>query len=94
MINITLPEYLDEDFIALIPEQRNHIDLLMSKAVVTSYSLSVDRSKLWVTMNAKNGKNVEEILHSFPIADYITYEITELFFHNSSSFLFPTMSLN
>lgn len=94
MINITLPEYLDEDFIALIPEQRSHIDSLLSKGVVTTYSLSLDRTKLWVTLNAKNSKNVEEILRSFPIADYISYEITELLFHNSASFFFPTMSLN
>jgi hypothetical protein len=94
IVNITLPEYLDEDFVALIPEQRLQVDILMNKGIISSYSLSADRSKLWVTLNAKNERDVERILRGFPIADYISYEIVELAFHNSASVFFPTMSLN
>lgn len=94
MININLPEILEEDFIALIPEQRAHIDTLMSEGIVTSYSLSLDRSQLWVTMVGDSEKRVEKVLRSFPIADYIGYEIIQLAFHNSASVFFPSLSLN
>lgn len=94
MAQITLPEYMEDEFMALIPEQRAYVDQLMNEGIITGYSLSMDRSMLWVTFNSKNEKAVTKILSSFPIADYIQYEVVELAFHNSATLYFPTLSLN
>ncbi|MDX2188770.1 MAG: muconolactone Delta-isomerase family protein [Bacteroidota bacterium] len=91
---ITLPEYFDEDFVSLIPEQRAQVDTLLNEGTFASYSLSLDRSKLWVVMNVKNEREAERIIKSFPIADYISYEIIPLMFHNTATVIVPHMSLN
>ena len=94
LVQITLPEYLDEEFLALIPEQRAYADTLMGQGIIASYSLAMDRSTLWVVFNSTNEKNVVSAIDNFPIADYIDYEVVELAFHNSSSVVFPNLSLN
>lgn len=94
MAQITLPEFLDEDFMALIPEHRAYVDQLMSDGVITSYSLALDRSTVWITFNSKSEKAVIKVIHSFPISDFIEFDILELAFHNSATVFFPTLSLN
>jgi len=94
MAQITLPDFLDENFMALIPEHRTHVDQLMNDGIITSYSLALDRSTVWITFNSKNEKAVTKIIHSFPISDYIEFDILELAFHNSATVFFPSLSLN
>ena len=94
MAQITLPEFLDEDFMALIPEHRAYVDQLMNDGIITSYSLALDRSTVWITFNSKSEKAVVKIINSFPISDFIQYDILELAFHNSATVFFPSLSLN
>lgn len=94
MAQITLPDSLDENFMALIPEHRAYVDQLMNDGIITSYSLALDRSTVWITFNSKNERAVTKIISSFPIADFIEYDILELAFHNSANVIFPSLSLN
>ncbi|MDX2196521.1 MAG: hypothetical protein NW207_08890 [Cytophagales bacterium] len=91
---VTLPDVLEDDFNNLMPEQRLYIDELMHNGVVTGYSLSLDRSMLWVTLATSSKKKAQKALDGFPIREYIQYELVELMFHNSASFMFPALSLN
>jgi hypothetical protein len=50
MASIALPSDPPEEFFSVIPAQRMHIDQMIRKGVVTSYSLSLDGSRLWVTL--------------------------------------------
>ncbi len=94
MVDIELPSYISEDFVSLIPFQRQTIDNLMSEGVVVAYSLALDRSRLWVTIAAETEEEVEKIIAGFPLYKYMTPNILELIFHNSISNNFPVISLN
>ena len=93
MINISLPNYYNEDFAELIPEQKLHIDKLMSENVVRGYALSLDKTKLWTTIAANSEEEVVKILHTFPLIDWIKYEIFPLIIHRQPVQV-PAISLN
>ena len=94
MIDIELQGVFNDDFFQLIPAQREYINRLLKKGVIVNYSLSADRKKLWVTMNASSQGEVQEIVDSFPIRKYLRYQIYTLLFHESSEALVPHLWLN
>ena len=94
MIDVNLPNYFDEQFISLIPSQRLLVDKLMQQGILESYCLSINHSKLWITINSKSDSNVETIMKSFPLIKYMKYTIFKLAFHNQANFKFPNLSLN
>ena len=94
MIDIQIPMNPDQEFFELIPMQRAHIDKLLEKGTVTGYSLSLDRSRLWITLNARNERDAVEILAAFPMFKYFEPTIYPLMFHNSSLMSILKVSLN
>ncbi len=94
MIYIKLPDVLTEEFISLVPAQRAKINSLMRKGILISYSLSFDRTQLWVVMDAEAKINVIEVLAEFPLRRFMKPEINELMFHNSIHVNVPNLSLN
>lgn len=94
MVDINLPEYPTEEFFALIPKQRAKINQLMSEGVITSYTLSEDRLKLWVMVNADTETEVMDVLASFPMLKFMRFQIHSLMFHQAIAFRFPAISLN
>jgi muconolactone delta-isomerase len=94
MIDIELPEVIEDDFMQLVPYQRATINKLMKRGIISNYSLSFDRRKLWVVMNAESVKDVKMNLASFPIYKYITFKIYSLLFHESNSMATPHFWLN
>lgn len=88
-----LPEITTE-FAALIPEQRMAVGMLMSSGTITSYTLSADRSKLWVTLIATSQEQATAILRKFPILPYTRWRITEAMFSEVTQVGIPRMSLN
>lgn len=94
LIDIDLPDEIDDEFMALVPEQRLHINKLMQEGIITSYSLASDRSKLWVTLVAEDEQEVGYVLNSFPMIAYMVYSIHELAFHNTAQYTMPPISLN
>lgn len=91
---ISLPSFFNEEFVSLIPEQRAYVDSLMLEGVISGYSLSLDRTLLWVTFTAKSESEVRKTIRTFPIIDFIEYNIIELAFHNQANFIIPALSLN
>ena len=61
MIDIDLPSTPTEEFIELIPSQRAHVNTLMAESKIVSYSLSMDRSRLWVIVNAETSEAAREV---------------------------------
>ena len=94
MIDIDLPHEPDEGFMQLIPYQRAHISKLMKKGMLTNYSLSFDRRKLWVVLHAESHHQVKQILGSFPIFNYIRFTINNLLFHEANTITAPQLWLN
>lgn len=94
MIDINLPASPEEEFFALIPKQRAVINELMSEGTITSYTLSVERTKLWVLVNAETESEVMDVLYRFPMLKFMRFKIHELMFHQMVAFRFPSISLN
>lgn len=94
ILDIQIPMNPDEEFFELIPLQRAHIDKLLEQGTVMSYSLSLDRSRLWVTMNARTEREAIEILSASPMFKYFEPTIHPLMFHNTSLMSQLKVSLN
>jgi len=93
MIDIDLPE-MTQEFISLIPSQIVVINKLMKTGKISSYTLSSDRTKLWVLINAETEKEVVDILKEFPIYPYLIFNVYKLAFNNTISVFLPKVSLN
>jgi muconolactone delta-isomerase len=94
MLDIALPAEPNTEFFALIPLQRSHIEKLLEQGVIMGYSLSIDRSRLWIVMNADNEREAAEILSAFPLFDYFEPTIYPLMFHNTSLMSLIKVSMN
>ena len=93
MIEFDLPNTLTEEFLALIPKQRYMVNTLLANGTIKSYSLSLDRSRLWVVVSAESEFETLEIIDQMPLADYLTPHVSELMFHNGAEVLMQ-FSLN
>lgn len=91
MVEFELPSVFTEEFTSRIPNQRLVIDSMLAKGQVQSYSLSLDRRKLWVVVKADAESDVWNLLDKFPLRDFMEPFIHELMFHNASS---PSMSFS
>jgi hypothetical protein len=94
MVDINLPELLSNEFIKLIPKQRSYVKKMMGEGVISNYSLSYDRRKLWVVINADTPQEAKAIIESFPIYNHITFKINSLLFHETNITSMPHMWLN
>jgi muconolactone delta-isomerase len=94
MIVVKFPPLLNKEFISLIPEQRAEVNRLMEKGILTSYSLSSDRTILWITFLATSSEAVEITLRMMPLYKFMTYEIIELMFHNNPVYTPMHFSVN
>ena len=94
MVDIQLPTDPNAEFFALIQRQRAHIDKLLEQGVVMAYSLSIDRLRLWIALNARNERDAVEILAAFPMFKFFEPTIHPLMFHNNSLMSLLKVSLN
>jgi muconolactone delta-isomerase len=81
LVVIDLPGELSNEFLALIPEQRRHVNTLMGEGKVLQYSLAADHSRIWTTVFADSDKQAREIVGSFPLARFMQFSVRELAFH-------------
>jgi len=84
MVEFELPAVFDEDFIALVPEQRRVVNEMLIAGQLQSYALALDRSKLWAVMMADSELEVLEMIAGMPLCEYMKPYISELFFYNAS----------
>ncbi len=80
MVEMTVPPYPTDDFFELIPEHRFKVHELMHRDIIMSYSLSADRSKLWVIVKASSESELVMHLESLPLTSYLDYNYQELMF--------------
>ena len=84
MVDIELPEKMEYDFIQLIPKQRAFVARMLEKGIIRNYSLSSDRSRLWIVMEVDSPEEVKNVIRSFPIYQFIKYKIHNLLFHEAN----------
>jgi hypothetical protein len=93
-VHIKLPDIFTRRFAALIPQQRERVNQLMEERTILNYALDMDRSQLWVTMQAKNQEAVMDILATFPIIKEVKVEIFELAFFDTAPMGLPELNMN
>ena len=84
----------DEYFWQLIPEHRELINDLLIREVIEIYGVNLNRNKGWLAINAKDEDEVADIIETFPIRDYFSYDIEQLFIFDNALGLMPKMVLN
>ena len=85
---------MSEEFMALVPSHRTYINLLINKAVVDHYAVSIESRRSWITLNAEDKKEVEQILRKSPLFPFWTYEIDELFVLDGQHYRLPEVNPN
>jgi hypothetical protein len=95
IVIFNLPDLIDENFISLIPSHRLKVNELLEEGKIKSYSLSADRSKLWVVIKAESEMEVDELLSTLPLQHrMMDYEIVPLMFSQVTYQFLPALSLN
>ncbi|MDZ4668499.1 MAG: muconolactone Delta-isomerase family protein [bacterium] len=94
MVEIFLPNDIDLDFMRMIPAHRAYINELIAAGQILSYSISFDRSKGWIIFLSERADEVLDIVQQFPIHQFITIEINELFIHDGEAYRFPKLNFN
>jgi hypothetical protein len=94
MVEVRLPFDPSQEFFSLIPSQRAMVVDFLMKRKFLSYTLSADRSKVWIVMVAETELDARELLEKQPMDKYFTYTFTELMFHDMAGAMFPAVSLN
>ncbi len=93
-VDFDLPETFSSEFVRLIPAQRRKVNELLNDGVILSYALSADRTKVWATINARSGQEVDAILEQLPLSPYMVATIHLLEFYNATGNGLPAISLN
>lgn len=93
-VHIKLPDIFTRRFAALIPQQRERVNQLLEERTILNYALDMERSQLWVTMQAKDQEAVMDVLSTFPIIKDVKVEIFELAFFDSAPMGLPELIMN
>ena len=93
-VHITLPDVFTRRFASLISQQRERVNQLLQERVILNYALDIDRSHLWVTMQAKDQQTIMDVLATFPIIKDVKVEIFELAFFDSAPMGLPELIMN
>ncbi|MCX6148199.1 MAG: hypothetical protein NTW25_13265 [Candidatus Kapabacteria bacterium] len=94
MIEIKLPELIDENFLIQLPRHREYVNQLMREGTISTYTLSADRSKLWCVALGASVQEVNTLMNTFPLSKYMQFTINELAFHNNTVHRMPELSMN
>jgi len=85
---------VNDEFMTLVEPHRTYINYLINKAVIDHYAVSMESQRAWVTLDAKDKKEVEKILKKSPLSKFWTTEIDELFVLDGQNYRMPEMNLN
>lgn len=83
----------DMEFMDLIPKQRNLINDYFVSGKLMSYSLNMERSRLWAIFKTDTEMELISLIDSLPLTRFMDYSYEPLLFNNSISMI-PTISLN
>jgi hypothetical protein len=94
MIEMEFPYYKDEEFMALIPRQRDQITTLLQTGVLTSFALNSERTKGWLVMAAQNEAAAMSVLEQFPLYKFINFDLQTLIAFDRAAFSLPPLVMN
>lgn len=94
LVEFSLPNYLDEEFMELIPQQQMEVGKMFREGVLASYTLAKDKTKLWATFEVQDAIQIEGLVDSLPLTSRMHYDIHELLFNEQVFTGIPAPSLN
>ena len=93
MVVFNVPYPITDDILDLIPDQKIAIDELFTSGKILSYTLSLDRSKVWAIFMADQESELFSFIDRLPLTSHMDFNYHEIMFHNTVH-LMPAMSLN
>lgn len=94
MVDFSLPEILSDEFIGLIPFQRAVVNRFLNEGKLSSYALSLEKSRLWAIFNARSEMDVLDMIADLPLTGFMDVEVSLLAFHNTLPEEMPVFSMN
>ena len=94
MVEIEFPYYKDEEFVALIPRQRDQIGTLLQTGVLTSFCLNMERTRAWIVMAAQNEEAAMSVIEQLALYKFITFELQSLIAFDRAAFSLPPLVMN
>jgi len=94
IVEIKLPDVIDELFMRKIPSHRAFINLLINQGKIQSYTINDKRTKGWIIFNTDSKAETEQLIEQLPIYEFITFRINGTLIHDSEIFRFPKMTMN
>lgn len=94
MVEIGLPYYKDEEFMALIPRQREQIGTLLQTGIITSFSLNQERTKIWLVMAAQNEDAAMKVIEQLAMYKFMDVELQSLLAFDRAAFSLPPLVMN
>ena len=91
---VSIKFHMNDEFMALIPDHRTYINTLIEKSVIDQYVVTLQSQKIWITMSAKNKREVKKQLSGSPLYKYWEFEIEELNVIDGQLHRLPAVQLN
>ena len=93
MVEFEIPSPFPIELERMIPDQRMAVhDLFMNEKLLT-YTLALDRSRIWAIFLAEDEMDLRQNIDMLPMTEFMTYDYSELMFHETVQYI-PSMSLN
>lgn len=94
MVDFTLPQELNDEFIERVPDQRALVHKMLLEGKILTYALSLENGKLWAVFSAESETELMQMVQRLPLTRYMKVRVSELtFFHAAHSFT-PAFSMN
>lgn len=91
---VTIKFEMSEEFMELVPPHRTYVNYLINKDIIDQYAVSMETQRVWITMNAKDKEEVEQLLEKSPLYKFWVIEVDELFVLDGQHFRLPAVQPN
>jgi hypothetical protein len=91
---VTIEFELNEEFMQLVPQHRAWINTLIKNNIIDQYVVSMEARHVWITLGAKDKKEVKELLSKSPLFKYWQWRIDELILFDGQHYRLPQVQLN
>lgn len=94
MVEFILPQHLDKTFLKRLASQRAIADELFNDNILVSYSLSLERKRVWMMLSCESEREVKQIVEMFPFSTKLEYDYCLIDFRITKPLDLPEFSLN
>jgi muconolactone delta-isomerase len=78
MVQATFHQQDQQNILARIPQEREHIKLLTEQGVIKALYIASDFSGVWLVVQGESQESVQQHLKSLPLYPYMTLHWTQL----------------